>query len=108
MPDLTSITEWERICNIDKNISVVSFSASWCGRCKTLMPMLERLSEDTKYSDVAFYNVNIDKSEEITKENNICICSIPVTKIIQNGKIVGIVFGDRINDILKVLDYLLR
>ena len=104
MQDITSVTEWERICNIDKNISVVCFSASWCGHCKTFKPMLKSLSEETKYSNVAFYNVDIDKCKEITQG----ISSFPVTKIIKNGEIVGIVFGVRIDDIIKVLDYLLK
>ena len=42
---------------------VIDFYTSWCGPCTTIKPKFAELSN--KYTDIMFYNVDIDKVLEI-------------------------------------------
>ena len=43
---------------------VVDFSATWCGPCQMLAPVLSKVSD--KYAeDVKFYNIDTDENSEI-------------------------------------------
>ena len=46
------------------SVAVVDFSATWCGPCRMLAPVLEEISG--KYDGkVSFYNVDVDESPEL-------------------------------------------
>ena len=46
---------------VNDEVAVVDFSATWCGPCRMLAPVLEEISEDL--GDKAnFYNVDVDES----------------------------------------------
>ena len=51
----------------NSEVAVVDFSATWCGPCKMLAPVLETVSE--KLGDkVDFYNVDVDDAPELAGE----------------------------------------
>jgi|TARA_B110000914_G_C15493650_1_gene462034 thioredoxin 1 len=55
---------------IDKtNPYVLYFTASWCGPCKSIYPLFEELSK--RYSNIAFYKIDIDECEEFVSKFNI-------------------------------------
>jgi putative thioredoxin len=68
-----------------KNIPVlVDFWADWCGPCKMLGPVLERLAE--KYKDKwALAKLDTDSNQEIAMEYG--IRGIPNVKLFVNGKV---------------------
>ena len=49
-----------------KILVIIDFSASWCGPCKKVQPLIEILAE--KYSNVGFYKIDVDNADisEIT------------------------------------------
>lgn len=50
--------------------TIVDFYASWCGPCKKLSPIMEKLSK--KYEDkVNFYKIDVDKSSDLANALNI-------------------------------------
>lgn len=54
--------------------AIVDFYASWCGPCKMLSPIIEKLSK--KYEDkVYFYKIDVDKSSDLA--NSLNITAIP-------------------------------
>ena len=59
--ELTNIDEWNKLYESDKKI-VVDYSATWCGPCKLLLPVLKLLSE--KYPDITFIKIDVDEFEE--------------------------------------------
>lgn len=63
---------------------VVDFFADWCGPCKMLSPVLEKLSAVNP--DVKFYKVNIDENPSLADEFE--VQSIPNIVIIKNGQAV--------------------
>ena len=60
---------------------VVDFYADWCGPCKMLGPVMESVAE--KISDVKFYKVNVDESEDVAAKYG--IVSIPSVFMFKDG-----------------------
>lgn len=83
---------------IDQDKVLVDFYAEWCGPCKMLTPVLERLSEDYE-----IVKVDVDKHFEIAKEYG--IMSVPTLIIFKNGKIakqmIGFMGYDELKDELE-------
>ncbi|HVP83583.1 MAG TPA: thioredoxin [Rhizomicrobium sp.] len=62
---------------------IVDFWAPWCGPCKQLGPMLERMVNDAKGA-VRLVKVNIDENQEIARQ--LRIQSIPTVYAFRNGQ----------------------
>ena len=71
--------------NMNKKIlSLLYFTASWCGPCQKIYPLLNELSDklSEKYN-IDFFKIDIDENEEFSDKCN--IRSVP-TFYIMNGK----------------------
>ena len=44
----------------NEDVSILQFSASWCGPCKVLKPIMEKLSDEFK-DKANFYYADIDE-----------------------------------------------
>lgn len=73
----------------EKEKLVVDFFADWCGPCKMLGPVLEKVSEE--YPDVEFVKVNVDDEMELAGEFG--IMSIPAVFLFKKGEVVGQFLG---------------
>ena len=62
---------------------IVKFTASWCGPCKRLAPLFEKLSQEHE-SKVNFLEIDIDAASQITNYEN--IQSIPLILFFNEGK----------------------
>ena len=63
-------------------VAVVDFSASWCGPCRMLAPVLEAVSE--KLGDkVDFYNIDVDEAPELAAVYR--VNSVPCLVLMKNG-----------------------
>ena len=73
--------------NMEKSVlSLLYFTASWCGPCQKIKPFLEELSDKLKEKgeyNIEFYKIDIDKNEDFC--NKCDIKSVP-TFFIMNGK----------------------
>lgn len=65
--------------------AVVDFSATWCGPCQMLAPILDELSGEVDYVD--FYNVDVDENPDLAREFR--IMNIPAVVALKDGQIVG-------------------
>lgn len=77
--------EFQDIINL-KRITVVDFSATWCGPCRMMAPILEDVSDKYK-GKYYFYQVDIDSAEELATEFN--ITAVPTIVIYFEGKEIG-------------------
>lgn len=69
---------------------LVDFWASWCGPCRMMEPVMERLAG--KYNNnVMFGRVNVD--EEMTLSSRYQVFSIPTFMLFKNGTPVDAVVG---------------
>ena len=73
--------------NKEKNVlSLLYFTASWCGPCQKIKPFLEELSQALKEKgdyNIEFYKIDIDQNEDFSDKCD--IRSVP-TFFIMNGK----------------------
>ena len=78
--------------------AVVDFSATWCGPCRMMAPVLEDLSE--KMSGKAdFFNLDVDEAPEVAAKFG--ISSIPCLVLLKNGQAVSQSIGFRPGDQIK-------
>ena len=61
---------------------VIDFYATWCGPCKALMPLVERLAE-TYQGKVKVLKVDVDKNSALAQAAN--IRSVPTLFFIDKG-----------------------
>ena len=69
---------------------VVDFWAPWCGPCKAIAPILEKLAEEPE-TTAKFFKVNVDSNKELTR--NFDIQSIPTILIFKEGEEASRVVG---------------
>jgi thioredoxin 1 len=80
---------FEKLVNSPK-LTLVDFWAVWCGPCKTMEPVVERLA--AKFDgNVNFGKLNVDEHSRIATKYE--IQSIPTFMMFKNGRPVDAVIG---------------
>lgn len=67
----------------------VDFYADWCGPCKMVGPIVEKLAGANP--EVTFIKVNVDMASEVAEKYQ--IMSIPALLTFKNGEVVNQVVG---------------
>ena len=90
----------EEVLKSDKKV-LVDFWADWCGPCKMLSPVIDKLAEELE--DVKVCTVNVDTEPTISIEYN--IMSIPTLLVFENcvevNRSVGLVSKEEVLELLK-------
>lgn len=50
---------------------MIDFWADWCGPCRFISPVFEKLSEEEGFAGVDFYKVDVDSQQQISQEAGI-------------------------------------
>lgn len=102
MKKVNNVNEFNEVINSD-NLTVVKFSADWCGPCRTLAGIMDDVTPD--YQNVNFIEIDVedDGMDEIV--SNYSIRNIPVLAFIKNGKLlnknVGLVDKVKITELIN-------
>lgn len=83
-------------------VVLVDFSASWCGPCKMLAPIIDEIAADVK-GNAKVYKVDVDESGDIAQKYG--IMNVPTVIIFKNGapieKSIGFLPKDNLLNLLK-------
>ena len=71
-----------------KSLVVVDFYADWCGPCKVLGPLLEKLSEEMKFKLV---KINTEQEQELA--SHFSVMSIPTVFFFKDGEPIDMFVG---------------
>ena len=68
---------------------IVDFAATWCGPCKMLSPVLEKIADENR--NIKIVRIDVDDSPKVSMEYS--IRSIPMLMFFKNGKVVDEIVG---------------
>ena len=92
------INEFEE--QLSTGLTMVDFHASWCGPCRTLTPIIERVSEE---KNVKLLKVDADESKDIA--TSFGVRGIPTVIFFKNGqevdRVVGLKQATAYNEIIE-------
>lgn len=71
------------------NYVIIDFYADWCGPCRFVSPIIDRLAE--KYDNVSVLKVNVDENNVLATEYS--IRGIPTVLFFKNGNLVDRLIG---------------
>ena len=71
----------KEVLNSDKRV-LIDFYATWCGPCKQLSPIIDKVSLETE--NIKFVRIDVDKNEELSTKYGIQY--MPTLVLIDNGK----------------------
>jgi thioredoxin 1 len=100
--EISSVDLQEKIKNGEK--IVVEFWAEWCGPCKMMKPVFERVAKSNT-TEVQMYTMNVDMNKSAAA--GLGIRSIPTIKVFNNGEVVetkvGALNENQINEMIGEL-----
>ena len=100
--EIGSLQELNNLIATKDKLSVVDFYATWCGPCKAVSPIFDKLAE--KVPEVDFARVDVDKAQEVAMEYR--VSAMPTFLLFQNGeKVETIVGADLKNIFLSISKY---
>ena len=100
--EISSVDLQQKINNGEKVI--VEFWSSWCGPCKLMKPVFEKVATENT-SEVQMFTMNVDQNQAVVA--SLGIRSIPTIKIFNAGEVVdtrvGVLSEGQINGLVTEL-----
>ena len=92
MKTIENNNDYEKVINQEKPV-LLDFYADWCGPCQSLLPTVEKLSEEYE-GKVEIQKVNVDHNKDLAIKYG--VRSIPALFFIKDTEIV-----DKLNGIVS-------
>jgi thioredoxin 1 len=87
-----TVEELDNLISNSKSL-VLDFYADWCGPCKNLGKLLEKLMNQSEYKDVVFCKLDVDNSEFEETCMKFGVSGIPHVEFFKNSKKVTTLVG---------------
>ena len=86
-----------------KDIVLVDFFATWCGPCKMLAPVLEKVAEEN--TDVKIYKIDVDQDSNLAMDYDVEV--VPTVVFMKDGKELDRITGfvDKTTIVEKIENY---
>ena len=68
------------------NKVVVKYYADWCGSCKLFAPKFRRLSDDERFNEVTFLDINAEQNPEARKVAG--VNNLPFFAVFSKGELL--------------------
>ena len=95
--NVTDATFKEEVLASDKPV-LVDFWADWCGPCKQMAPVLDKLAEE--YGDkIEVVKINTDQNPETPRAYN--VMSLPTMNVYKGGEVVKQLIGAKPKRVLE-------
>ncbi|KAG8909064.1 hypothetical protein FRC01_007161, partial [Tulasnella sp. 417] len=98
---ITTLDEFNELINSGK-IICIDFWATWCGPCRMISPIFEKLSESEDFAGAEFYKVDVDEASDVSAE--VGIKAMPTFMVFKDGEKLGELVGaddEELENLLK-------
>lgn len=90
--------EFDKLITTAK-VVIIEFSAVWCGPCKMLKPVLDKLNTDYESKGVKIITIDVDESKALS--NELMVNEIPLLLFYKDGKMVEQMIGFNPETLIK-------
>ncbi|KAI5463487.1 thioredoxin-like protein [Mariannaea sp. PMI_226] len=100
--NITTTEEFKKLVSTTPNAVLVDCFAEWCGPCKAISPILEKLSNEPAFSEtIDFVKFDVDELRDLAAE--LGIRAMPTFILYHGGKKVDELVGANPAGLLKMI-----